>query len=148
MNFPVNIGHAARLSGVSSKMIRHYEDIGLIGKAAREANGYRSYSEQEVHTLRFIKRAREFGFSTQHIAQLLSLWRNQRASSEVKTLARKHIAELDEKISAMLGMRDALAQLLQHCPGDARPDCPVLDALAIEPRLEKLKKRRPLTRAA
>ena len=148
MNFPVNIGQAAQLSGVSSKMIRHYEDIGLIGKAARGSNGYRSYSEQEVHTLRFIKRAREFGFSIPHIAQLLSLWRNQRASSEVKTLARKHIAELDEKIAAMLGMRDALARLLQHCPGDEQPDCPVLDALATEPAPQNLKKRRGLRRAA
>lgn len=132
LNFPVNIGEAAQLSGVTSKMIRHYEDIGLIAKVARSSNGYRMYSEHEVHTLRFIKRAREFGFSIAHIAQLLSLWRNQRASSEVKMLARRHIAELDEKIAAMLGMRDALARLLQHCPGDAQPDCPVIDALATE----------------
>lgn len=141
--FPVNIGQAARLSGVSSKMTRHYEEIGLIGKAARSESGYRTYCEREVHTLRFIKRAREFGFSIQHIAQLLSLWRNQHASSEVKSLAQKHITELDEKISAVLGMRDALEQLLRHCPGDARPDCPVIDALASKPSLQKTKSRAP-----
>lgn len=115
-------------------MIRHYEEIGLIGKAARTASGYRTYSEQDVHTLRFIRRAREFGFSIKRIAQLLSLWRNQRASREVKTVARQHIAELDEKINAMLGMRHALEQLLRHCPGDARPECPVIDALATNRR--------------
>lgn len=144
MNFPVNIGQAAKLSGVSSKMIRHYEDTGLIGKAARSGNGYRMYAEHEVHTLRFIKRAREFGFSIAHIAELLSLWRNQRTSREVKALARQHIAELDQKIAAMLGMREALAQLVQHCPGDARPDCPVIDALATDTAPAILQKRAAL----
>lgn len=148
IDFPVNIGQAAKLSGVSSKMIRHYEEIRLIGKATRSASGYRTYSEQDVHTLLFIKRAREFGFAIRHIAQLLSLWRNQRASSEVKTLAGQHIAELDEKINAMLGMRNALEQLLRHCPGNARPECPVIEALATELPLKNGKKPRTLKEAA
>ena len=129
-------------------MLRHYEEIRLIRKATRSASGYRIYSEQDIHTLLFIKRAREFGFSIRHIAQLLSLWRNHRASSEVKTLARQHIAELDEKINAMLGMRNALEQLLRHCPGDARPECPVIEALATELPFEKPKKPRTLKQAA
>lgn len=132
VHFPVTIGQASRLSGVSSKMIRHYEEIGLIGPAARSAGGYRIYAEPEVHTLRFIKRAREFGFAIADITRLLSLWRHRHPSREVQKLARRHIAELDEKIQAMLGMRDALEQLLRHCPGDVRPDCPVIEALTSE----------------
>lgn len=131
MNAGCNIGQAAKASGLSAKMIRHYEDIGLIGKALRSESGYRRYSESELHTLRFIKQARTLGFSIKQIEALLGLWQNQsRSSSRVKALALEHIAELERKIGEMQAMKAALARLVHDCHGDARPECPILDELA------------------
>jgi Cu(I)-responsive transcriptional regulator len=129
-----SIGRAAELSGVTAKMIRHYESLGLIPKVARTLGDYRVYTESEIHILRFIRRARGLGFSMGEIETLLSLWRDQRrASREVKRLALKHVAELDAKIEELQSMRDALAGLAAHCHGDARPDCPILDDLGRVP---------------
>ncbi len=126
-----NIGGAAQASGVSAKMIRHYEEIGLVHKPARTESGYRTYSDAEVHTLGFIKQARNLGFSIKQIGALLGLWQDQaRSSSQVKALALEHIAELDEKIREMQVMKATLERLAQCCHGDARPDCPILDGLA------------------
>lgn len=127
----MNIGEAARHSGVSAKMIRHYEGIGLIAKAVRTDSGYRTYSDRDVHTLRFIRQARNLGFSIKQIEQLLGLWRNQRRpSSKVKALAQEHIAELDARIAELEAMKRTLATLAEHCHGDDRPECPILDGLA------------------
>lgn len=131
MNAGCNIGQAAHASGLSAKMIRHYEDIGLIGKALRSESGYRRYSGPELHTLRFIKQARTLGFSIKQIEALLGLWQNQsRSSSQVKALALEHIAELERKIAELQSMKATLAHLVQGCHGDARPECPILDELA------------------
>lgn len=132
MNAPLrNIGGAAQASGVSAKMIRHYEEIGLVKKPARTESGYRTYSDAEVHTLRFIKQARNLGFSIKQIGALLGLWQDQaRSSSQVKALALEHIAELDDKIREMQAMKATLERLAQCCHGDARPDCPILNELA------------------
>jgi len=128
---PVNIGTAARLSGVSAKMLRHYESLGLLGQVNRTDNGYRQYTAADVHTLRFIKRCRDLGFSMAEIAELVNLWQNRsRASSSVKRIAQKHVDELNTRIAAMQAMQRSLSDLLQHCHGDARPDCPILDDLA------------------
>lgn len=127
----MNIGEAAKATGVSTKMIRHYEAIGLIGRARRSGAGYRQYTEQDLHTLRFIKRARSLGFSIEEIRRLLALWTDRdRASAEVKALAQRHIDELRRKIRALQEMVDTLSHLAAHCHGDQRPDCPILDALA------------------
>ncbi len=132
-----SIGRAAELSGVTPKMIRHYESLELIPKAARTLGDYRVYTAAEVHTLRFIRRARTLGFSMEEIAGLLNLWRNhRRASAEVKRLAMKHVAELDAKIEELQSMRTALADLAEHCHGDQRPDCPILDDLGRLPKPE------------
>jgi Cu(I)-responsive transcriptional regulator len=132
-----SIGKAAELSGITPKMIRHYESLALIPKAARTAGDYRVYSAADVHTLRFIRRARGLGFSMEEIGTLLGLWRNQRrASEQVKRLATKHIADLDEKIAELQSMRAALAELAEHCHGDHRPDCPILNDLAGLPPAE------------
>ena len=128
---PVAIGAAARASGVSAKMVRHYESLGLLGAVARTDAGYRQYTPADVHTLRFIKRARDLGFSMAEIAELVSLWHDrQRASADVKRIAQTHVAELEKRIQAMLDMRRTLQNLLHHCHGDERPDCPILDNLA------------------
>ena len=128
---PVNIGDAARASGVSAKMVRHYESLGLLGAVARTDSGYRQYSAADIHTLRFIKRARELGFSMAEIGNLVGLWHDQaRASSEVKRVAQQHLVELENRIQAMQHMRRALQKLVQSCQGDHRPDCPILDNLA------------------
>ena len=128
---PVAIGAAARASGVSAKMVRHYESLGLLGAVARTEAGYRQYTPADVHTLRFIKRARDLGFSMAEIAELVSLWHDrQRASADVKRLAQAHVAELEKRIQAMQDMRRTLQNLLHHCHGDERPDCPILDQLA------------------
>lgn len=125
-----SIGRAAEISGVTPKMIRHYESLGLIPKAARTSGDYRVYTAPEVHALRFVRRARALGFSMEEIGRLLSLWRNQRrASAEVKRLALKHVAALDSKIEELRSMRAALAELAAHCHGDQRPECPILDDL-------------------
>ena len=127
----MNIGQAAEASGVSAKMIRHYEEQGFIAKASRTAAGYRIYREADVHVLRFIRRARDLGFSLKEIKVLLGLWDNRRrASGDVKRLAMKHVEELDARIAEMQAMRRSLVDLAKHCHGDHRPDCPILDDLA------------------
>lgn len=127
----MNIGEAAAASGVSAKMIRHYEEGGLIEKARRTPAGYRIYRDADVHTLRFIRRARDLGFSIREIGTLLGLWKNRRrASADVKRLALEHVRELDARIVEMQAMRRTLAALADHCHGDARPDCPILDDLS------------------
>ena len=126
----MNIGIAAQESGVSAKMIRHYESIGLMAKARRTDGGYRVYDTNDIHTLQFIRRARDLGFSMKQIQQLLGLWRNRRrASSDVRRVAQQHIAELQEKIEKLESMRRALQQLVDHCHGDHRPECPILHDL-------------------
>jgi MerR family copper efflux transcriptional regulator len=127
----MNIGEAARASGVSAKMIRHYEGIGLIRPGSRTFSGYRQYAERDVHLLRFIRRARDLGFSLEQIGQLLSLWDDPtRASADVKRLAEAHIADLDARIGALTEMRASLVALAHACHGDHRPDCPILQGLA------------------
>lgn len=128
---PVSIGDAARISGVSAKMIRHYEAIGLLPRAQRSTGNYRLYGPQEVHNLRFIHRARSLGFPLGTIRELLALWRNrQRSSAQVKKLAMSHVAALEAKIAEMQEMAATLKHLAHHCHGDARPDCPILANLA------------------
>lgn len=127
----MNIGQAAKNSGVNAKLIRHYESIGVIPKAGRSESGYRTYSESDVHILTFVKRARDLGFSMKEIKKLVSLWRNKsRASSEVKSLALKHVKALDQKILELESMSKSLKQLARCCHGDSRPECPILDSLA------------------
>ena len=127
-----NIGEAAKASGVSAKMIRHYEAIGLIGAALRTDAGYRLYNERDVQVLQFIHRARELGFPLDQIKTLLALWQDkQRASKDVRAMARAHIAELDRKIADMQSMRRTLEKLAGACHGDDRPDCPILDDLSL-----------------
>lgn len=127
----MNIGAAARVSGVSAKMIRHYEDIGLIPKADRTLSGYRMYSERELHSLRFIRQARNLGFSIDQIRRLLGLWlKSDRTSQEVRKLALGHIEELDERILELQQIRQTILHLVNHCHGDERPDCPILENLA------------------
>lgn len=126
-----NIGEAANLTGLSAKMIRHYEAIGLIPEPARTSAGYRLYNDQDLHRLRFIKRARALGFSMKQIGVLLALWSDRsRASAEVKQLARQHADELAERIAEMQAMQRTLEDLAQRCHGDDRPDCPILDDLS------------------
>jgi MerR family copper efflux transcriptional regulator len=128
---PFNIGQAASQSGVSAKMVRHYELLGLLPAVHRTDAGYRQYGEKEVHTLRFIRRARTLGFSMLEIAELLKLWQNQqRASADVKRIAQAHVADLERRIAEMQAMRQTLAQLADCCAGDNRPDCPILSGLA------------------
>lgn len=129
----MNIGQAAAKSGVNAKLIRHYESIGIVPKAARTESGYRVYSSADVHILRFVKRARSLGFSMKEIKALVGLWRNRsRASAKVKALAMDHVSELERKIAAMKQMASTLRHLADHCHGDDRPDCPILEDLAGE----------------
>ncbi|WP_293778682.1 Cu(I)-responsive transcriptional regulator [uncultured Oxalicibacterium sp.] len=126
----MNIGQAAAASGISAKMIRHYEAIGLIPPGARTQAGYRVYHDKYLHTLRFIKRARSLGFSLEQIRTLLSLWQDaQRASADVKAIALEHVAELDKRIVELTEMRDTLADLARSCSGDDRAECPILRGL-------------------
>jgi len=126
----MNIGEAAALSGVSAKMVRHYEALGLLAKVSRTDAGYRQYGEREVHTLRFIRRARDLGFSMAEISELLKLWQNRRrASGDVKRIALSHVADLDRRMAEMAAMKQTLARLASCCHGDDRPDCPILDEL-------------------
>lgn len=125
-----NIGEAAAQSGVSAKMIRHYEDIGLVRPPKRSASNYRTYSGNDVHVLRFVKRARSLGFSVTEIKALLALWQNKgRSSASVKKIARAHIEELKGKIAELGSMVEALEHLEHHCHGDERPECPILEHL-------------------
>jgi Cu(I)-responsive transcriptional regulator len=125
----MTIGQAAVRSGVSAKMIRHYEAIGLI-EAERRANGYRSYGPQDVAVLRFIRHARDLAFPLEDIRKLLALWRDRsRASGEVKRLALAHVEALEEKAAALAAVAQSLRHLAQHCSGDDRPDCPILEEL-------------------
>jgi MerR family transcriptional regulator, copper efflux regulator len=127
----IDIGRASKASGVSVKMIRHYEAIGLLSKVARTSANYRVYRQSDVHTLRFIRRARALGFSVGDIQDLLSLWQNKsRSSALVKKIARKHVEELNRKIAELKAMTDTLENLARHCHGDHRPDCPILDDLS------------------
>lgn len=126
----VTIAQAAAATGVSAKMIRHYESIGLIRVPVRTENRYRHYGEADLHDLGFIRRSRDLGFSFEDIRQLLDLWRNKgRSSAEVKAIALRHIAELDEKAAQLADMSRTLKSLAESCHGDARPDCPILEAL-------------------
>ena len=126
-----NIGEAAALSGVSAKMIRHYELIGVIPAGARTFAGYRLYNDSDVHRLRFIKRARGLGFAMKEVEQLLGLWADtSRASAEVKELAKRHADELGERIAEMQAMQRTLQNLAHRCHGNDRPDCPILDDLS------------------
>lgn len=127
----LTIGQAAAASGVSAKMIRHYEALGMIPKPRRTAGNYRYYSEADVQTLRLVRRARDLGFSMQQITTLVSLWRNRsRASATVRRLALQHIEQLEQKIAHLQSMVRTLQELADHCHGDTRPECPILDDLA------------------
>jgi Cu(I)-responsive transcriptional regulator len=127
----MNIGQAAGASGVSTKMIRHYEVLGLLPAARRTESGYRQYEQKDVHTLRFIRHSRDLGFSLTEIADLVSLWQNRRRPSrQVKALAQAHIKELEQKAAELLAMKSALEHLVHCCHGDDRPECPILDGLA------------------
>lgn len=131
----MNIGEAARASGVNAKLIRHYESIGVIPRASRSDSGYRKYSENDVHTLTFVRRARDLGFPMKEIKKLVGLWRNKsRASSEVKALAMKHVKDLDQKISELEAMSKTLKQLAKSCHGDERAECPILENLQARAR--------------
>ncbi len=128
--WPVSIGVAAELSGISPKMLRHYESLGLLGDVARTGSNYRQYSENDVHTLCFIRRARDMGFGLDDIAELVSLWHDRgRSSASVKRVARKHLDELEQRIEALQAMQRTLSHLMRQCPGNERPDCPILDDL-------------------
>ncbi len=127
----MNIGEAAKASGVSAKMIRHYEAVGLFPQAARTEAGYRQYTDKEVATLRFIRQSRDLGFSIEQIRELLGLWQNRRRPSrQVRLLAQAHIDELDAKLHELQTMKATLQHLVQCCHGDDRPDCPIIDTLA------------------
>jgi MerR family transcriptional regulator, copper efflux regulator len=127
----VNIGRAAQLSGVSAKMLRHYEELGLLSGVARSDGGYRQYSQADVHNLRFIKRSRDLGFSMAEIAQLLSLWHNRRrTSASVHRIAQQHAQNLSQRIEQLQAMQRSLQTLMHCCHDDQRPECPILDDLA------------------
>ncbi len=129
----MNIGEAAEAAGVSPKMIRHYEQIGLVPAAARSESGYRRYGEREVSVLRFIRQSRRLGFSMEEISELLSLWSDtRRASRKVKAVAQRHLADLEEKMRELAQMKDALQRLIASCPGDDHPHCAIIDELAAQ----------------
>ncbi len=126
----MNIGEVAKASGVSAKMVRHYEEIGVIPKSSRTLSGYRQYGETDIHLLRFIRQARELGFSMSEVKMLVGLWRNKRRKSgEVKKLALEHVERLERKIQQLSGMAKTLKHLAHCCHGDDRPDCPILEAI-------------------
>ena len=127
----MNIGEAAKASGVSAKMIRHYESVGLFPEAARTESGYRQYTTSEVSTLRFIRQSRDLGFSIEQIRELLGLWQNRkRPSRQVRALAQAHIQELEEKLTELQAMKATLEHLVDCCHGDDRPECPIIETLA------------------
>jgi Cu(I)-responsive transcriptional regulator len=126
----MNIGEAAKASGVSAKMIRHYESVGLFPEATRTESGYRQYTDKEIGTLRFIRQSRDLGFSIEQIRELLGLWQNRKRSSRhVRALAQAHIEELDAKLKELQAMKATLEHLVHCCHGDDRPDCPIIESL-------------------
>ena len=127
MEAAMNIGEAAKATGISAKMIRYYEDSGLIGPVARTASGYRVYGPRDIHTLGFIKRSRDMGFSVERIGELLQLWRDRtRHSADVKRMALEHVAVLQQRIAELQDMVQTVQVLADCCAGDERPDCPIL----------------------
>ena len=127
----LHIGAAAERSGVSAKMVRHYESLGLLGRILRTEGGYRLYSPADVHVLRFIKRARELGFSMAEVSELVGLWKDKRrASAKVRRIAQQHLDDLDRRVAALQEMRQTLAQLVASCQGNERPHCPILEGLS------------------
>ena len=153
----MKIGAAAAASGVTAKMIRHYEAIGLLRPAERRENAYRDYGERDIHELRFIRRARRLGFSIAEIEALLALWRDRaRPSREVKRIAEAHIGDLEARVADMQAMAKTLGKLVTACHGDDRPDCPILDDLALgdagaslaDPPPRPAKTLRPLRRSS
>jgi len=129
----MNIGQAAKASGVSAKMIRHYESVGVFAQAQRTESGYRQYTDKDVSTLRFIRQSRDLGFSIEQIRELLRLWQDRRRPSrQVKALAQAHIQELDAKLRELRAMKATLEHLVHCCNGDDRPDCPIIETLADE----------------
>ena len=126
----MNIGQAAKHTGLSAKMIRYYESISLLPSAGRSPSGYRRYNGNDLHRLSFIKRSRDLGFSLEEVGKLLALWQDrQRSSCEVKALASRHLAALDQKIAELSSLRDSISELVNHCAGDERPDCPIIKEL-------------------
>jgi len=145
----INIGEAAKRSGVSAKMIRHYEEVGLIPPASRTGSGYRRYTESDVYTLKFIRHARDLGFSIRQIGELVGLWRNRKRPSRlVKALAEAHIRELEEKAQELLAMKATLEHLVHSCSGDDRPDCPILESISAGPPTVAPKRKAGPKRAA
>ena len=137
MTTSMNIGEAAKASGVSAKMIRHYESVGLFPEAARTESGYRQYTDKEVSTLRFIRQSRDLGFSIEQIRELLGLWQNRRRPSRlVRALAEAHIEELEAKLKELQAMKATLQHLVHCCHGDDRPDCPIIETLSGENGVE------------
>lgn len=131
MNPAATIGAASEQTGIPAKTIRYYESIGLLPAAVRSRSGYRLYTENDIRILQFVHRARDLGFPLSDIADLLALWRDRaRSSAEVKRLAKKHVADIDDKIKRLAAMRDTVADLAARCRGDHRPDCPILDDLS------------------
>lgn len=131
MDLMLNIGQAAAGSGVSAKMIRHYEEVGLLPAASRTESGYRQYDQSDVQTLRFVRHSRDLGFSIEQIRQLLGLWQDrQRPSRQVRALAEAHIEELNEKLRELQAIKGTLQHLVHGCQGDERPDCPIIETLA------------------
>lgn len=127
----MNIGEAASASGVSTKMIRYYEDIGLIKPVTRTMAGYRVYAEKDIHALRFIRRARDLGFTVEQMTELMALWNDRaRASGDVKRIALEHVKVLEQKRQEIEDMATALKHLASNCHGDGRPDCPIIEDLA------------------
>lgn len=129
----MNIGEAAARSGLPAKTVRYYGDIGLVVPSHRRANGYRDYDEQDLQRLQFVQRARSLGFAVEACRELLDLYRDRsRASADVKEIAKSRIADIRRKIDELKAMESTLARLVEHCHGDHRPDCPILDDLAGE----------------
>lgn len=127
----LNIGQAAAASGISAKMIRHYEEAGLLPAASRSESGYRQYGDSDIQTLRFVRHSRDLGFSTEQIRELLGLWQNRkRPSRQVRALAQAHIEELDSKLRELQAMKVTLEHLVHCCHGDERPECPIIETLA------------------
>lgn len=127
----MNIGQVAEQSGISAKMIRHYESIGLIPRAQKGPSGYRRYDGNDVRRLAFVRRARDAGLATADIKRMLGLWQNsQRSSREVKALVQKHVEEIEARIASLAAIREALAHLMQHCKGNDRPECPIIEAFS------------------